>query len=260
MNVAATLLVGLLANPIPLLGGPPVAMDFIGYDRVNDRVWVPAGNTGTIQIVDGGTGALNVLGGFPTAPSQRAGRPSRGPSSVAIAAGTVWVGNRGDNSLLAFDPSTLKQVGAIRLAAMPDALTYVSGRKELWATTPETSSITVVSVAAKKPGIVAEIKVPGSPECFAVDNQGGRIYTNLEDKDQTVGIDARTRKVVSSWPSACGSLGPRGLALDEQRRVLFVACTDGVGVFDLAHDGKSTDRLKTGAGVDGLDYDAARRR
>lgn len=260
MNAVAALLTGTLATAVPLTGGPPIAMEFVGYDQVNDRVWVPAGNTGTIQIVEAGTGKLNVLGSFPTAPSPRPGRPLRGPSSVAIGNGVVWIGNRGDNSLLAFDSRTLKQVGSARLPAMPDALAFVSRRKEVWATTPESSSIRVVDVAGKKARPAGDISVPGSPECLAVDSRSGRVYTNLEDKDQTVGIDVLTRKVVSTWPAGCGPTGPRGLAVDEQRRALFVACTDGVGVFDLAKDGRVLDRLKTGAGVDGLEYDAGRRR
>jgi len=65
---------------------------------------------------------------------------------------------------------------------------------------------------------------------------------------------------VNSWPSGCGAEGPRGLALDRVRRLLFVACTDGAVAFDLAHEGRSTGRLKTGAGVDTLEYDAEHQR
>ena len=73
-------------------------------------------------------------------------------------------------------------------------------------------------------------------------------------------IDIRTRKVIGNWAAGCGSEGPRGLALDAHHRWLFVACTDGAAVADLAHPGKFLSRLKTGSGVDNLEYDPARHR
>ena len=65
--------------------------------------------------------------------------------------------------------------------------------------------------------------------------------------------------MVASWPTGCGSDGPRGLALDAQRRLLFAACTDGAVSFDLGKSGKAVGRLKTGGGVDNLDYSAGKR-
>jgi uncharacterized membrane protein YkoI len=183
-----------------------------------------------------------------------------GPSSVAVADQQVWIGNRGDNRLLGFDARTLAASGAIQLDAMPDALAYVPRSRELWLTTPSDKEIKVISVAGKTPKKVADIKVDGSPECIAVDDARGVFYTNLEDKDRTLAIDVGSRKVVDGWPSGCGAEGPRGLALDPSRRLLFVACTDGADVLDLAHGGKMVGTLKTGGGVDAIEYDAGRRR
>ena len=65
---------------------------------------------------------------------------------------------------------------------------------------------------------------------------------------------------MASWPAGCGAAGPRGLALDEARRLLFVACTDGAVVRDVGHrrEGKEVGRLKTAGGVDNIDYAAKR--
>jgi DNA-binding beta-propeller fold protein YncE len=249
----------LLATSIPLQGGPPVGMDFIAYDRAHDRIWVPAGNTGNIEVVDVATGKVTALGGFATAPPRRPGRPRMGPSSAAVAGDVVWIGNRGDNLLLGFDARTLAPVGTIPLEVMPDALAYVARTKELWATTPADKGIKVIDVAGKTPQRVADVKVEGSPECSAVDDSRGLFFTNLEDKDRTLAIDVATRKVVSDWPSGCGGDGPRGLALDAQRGLLFVGCTDGARVLDIAHKGQSVGKLSTGGGVDAIEYDAKRR-
>jgi DNA-binding beta-propeller fold protein YncE len=260
MALTPPLLAALLAASIQLPGGPPVGMDIIVYDRANNRIWVPAGNTGNVDVVDVATGKLTVLGGFPTAPPRRPGRPRMGPSSAAVGDGVVWIGNRGNNQLLAFNARTLASVGTVQLEVMPDCLAYVGGPRQVWATTPADKGIKVISVDGKAPRVVADIKVEGSPEGYAVDESRGVFYTNLEDKDRTLAIDVRTRKVLSSWPATCGEEGPRGLALDSERRLLFVACTDGARVLDLANDGRASGQLKTGSGVDLIEYDARERR
>jgi DNA-binding beta-propeller fold protein YncE len=251
------------APSIALPGGPPVGMDYLVFDATNGRVWVPAGNTGNVDVIDTKTRKVTPLGGFRTAPSRRSGRPGvdMGPSSVAIADGAVWVGNRGDDTLCSFDARTLAKGPCRQLASMPDGLAYVGATRELWATTPRDNTITIVGVGEKPPAPAHPdvIRIDGTPEGYAVDGARGLFYTNLEDKDRTLAFDVKTRKQVASWAPGCGAEGPRGLALDGARRLLFVACTDGAVVLDLAHDGKVAGRLKTGGGVDNIDYHAGRR-
>ena len=144
---------------------------------------------------------------------------------------------------------------------MPDGLAYVAATHEVWVTTPGDRAITVVDVSGKAAAVDrSPSSIDGDPEGVAVDAARGLFYTNVEDKDRTLEIDVRTRKVVASWPAGCGAAGPRGLALDEARRLLFVACTDGAVARDVGPhgEGKEVGRLKTAGGVDNIDY-AARR-
>jgi hypothetical protein len=258
--MAAGLFLTLLATTtIPLPGGPPVGMDYLAYDAANHRVWAPAGNTGNIDVVDTATGRVTPLGGFPTIPAPRPGRPNMGPSSATVGEGVVWVGNRGDNKVCAFDGRTLKRRACVQLTAMPDGVQYVAATKELWITTPRDRTVTVVDVKNDGAGTPTTIAVDGSPEGYALDGARGLFYTNLEDKDRTLTIDIKTRKVVADWPSGCGGEGPRGIAVDGARKLLIVACTDGAVTLDLAHGGKVLGRLHTGKGVDNIDYVAARK-
>jgi DNA-binding beta-propeller fold protein YncE len=253
------LLCAVVATTIALPGGPPVGMDYLTYDAANNRVWVPAGNTGKVDVIDVATGKIDSIGGLATAPPRKPGRPRMGPSSATVGEGVVWVGNRGNNQLCAYDAKTLAAKTVVQLPSMPDGLAYVKNAHELWATTPRDQTITVVKVTGKGPEPLTTIKLEGEPEGYAVDDARGIFYTNLEDKDKTLTLDIKTRKVVASWPSGCGAEGPRGLALDAAHRWLFVACTDGARVFDVAHDGNALGRITTGAGVDNLDYDPRRR-
>jgi hypothetical protein len=247
----------LLATAISLPGGPPVGMDYLTYDPAANRVWIPAGNTGDVDVLDVATGKLTSIHGLATAPPRRVDRPRMGPSSATVGDGVVWVGNRGDNQLHGFDAKTLVAKGVIQLPSMPDGVAYVRSTRELWVTTPRDQSITIAKTAPATP--LATIKLAGAPEGYAVDDARGVFYTNLEDKDQTLTLDIKTRKVIASWPAGCGADGPRGLSLDSARRWLFVACTDGARVLDVAHDGKLLGAITTGGGVDNPDYDAHRR-
>jgi hypothetical protein len=64
--------------------------------------------------------------------------------------------------------------------------------------------------------------------------------------------------VTATFAPGCGHEGPRGLALDGARRLLFVACTTGAVALDLAHDGRVAGRVGTGGGVDNIDYHAGK--
>jgi DNA-binding beta-propeller fold protein YncE len=246
--IATLALANVLSLPLP--SPAPVVMDYLAYDSVEHRLWVPAGNSGNVDVIDTRTKKLTPLTGFPTAPSPRAGRPPVGPSSATVGDSTVFAGNRADHALCALDRKTLQKGACVTLPSMPDGIAWVAATREVWATTPRDSTLTITD--GKK--VTGTLKLAGEPEGYLVD--GATFYTNLEDKDRTLAIDVKTRKVIADWPAGCGGDGPRGLALDAARHFLIVACADGASVLDLAHGGKQLGRLKTGGGVDNIDYRA----
>ena len=222
---------------------PPVIMDYLAAE--GDRVWAPAGNTGKVFVLD--KGAFKSIDGFPT----KKGRNDRlmGPSSVTIGEGMVYAGNRGDSRIWAIDPKTLEKKGSVEMPSMPDGTFWVAATKEVWVTTPRDNTIQVISDLK----ITGKIAVDG-PEGYAVDAGKGIVYTNLEDKDGTVAIDAKTRKIVSTWEHTCGKDGPRGLAIDTERGILFVGCaSQGLLALD-AKTGARKGHLEVGEGVDNIDY------
>jgi DNA-binding beta-propeller fold protein YncE len=244
---------------IPLPGAPPtggVAMDYLAYDRAHGRVWVPAGNTASVDVIDVSSGAITRLDGFVTSELERRGRKRTvGPSSATVGDGVVYVGNRGDFSVCAIQAQSLARGACVKLPAMPDAIAFVAATREVWVTTPSEKAIFIVDVSA--PGtstIKTKLTFEGEPEGFTVDEQRGLFYTNLEDKDRTLAIDVKTRKTIQSWEPGCGESGPKGLALDRALDYLFVACADRVKVLDAGHGGKELSAIETGAGVDDIAY------
>jgi DNA-binding beta-propeller fold protein YncE len=243
---------------LPGAGPEGVLMDYIALDPATERVWVPAGNTGSVDVIDSANDKVTRIEGFATAEIERNGRKRVvGPSSATVGHGVVYVGNRGNSTVCAVDAKELKIGACGKLAAAPDGLAYVASAKQVWVTTPRDSSITILdggTLATQK-----VLKLEGEPEGFAVDDARGRFYTNLEDKDKTLAIDIGERRVLSTWDPRCGKQGPRGLALDRTRNFLIVACTDHVEVLDAGHGGKILSKLDTGEGVDNIDYLEARR-
>ena len=248
---------------IPLPGAPAdgLFLDYLAVDRARHRVWVPAGATGSVDVIDTKTLEIRRIPEFATAEIERHGQKRMvGPSSASVGDGVVYVGNRGDSSVCAIDAATLERRGCVKLDSMPDGVVYVAARHEVWVTAPRDQTIIVLDVSVPaSPKLGTSFKLEGEPEGYAVDNARGLFYTNLEDKDRTLRIDARTRTVTATWMPECGEDGPRGLAFEPAEQFLVVACPDHIEVLDAARDGKILSKLDTGAGVDNLDYLASTR-
>lgn len=245
----------MVTTTVALPGGGPdgILMDYLLYNPRTNTVWVPAGNTASVDVIDVATGKLSRVEGFATRAFERNGvKRVVGPSAAALGgAGTVYIGNRGDSSVCAVDENSLARGACARLDQSPDGVAYVARTQEVWVTTPRDHAIRVLDAAtlAEK----ARIAFDGGPEGFAADNTRGRFYTNLEDKDVTLAIDLATRKTVATWKSGCGEAGPRGLRLADAEGVLLVACTAKLESLDL-RDGNVVGSIDTGDGVDDFDY------
>src|SRR5690348_8139926 len=244
----------LAASTLALPGAqPPVFLDYLATE--GETVWVPGANTGKVFVLH--EGKFRTVDGFPT----RKGRNDRllGPTSVAIGKGFAYIGNRGDSKICAVDARSLEKKGCAEMPGMPDGTFYVAPTAQVWVTTPREKSLQILDVKdGAAPKLVAKIELDGEPEGYAVDPGRGLVFTNLEDKDRTLAIDARARKIVATFEPGCGQAGPRGLAVDAKRGLLFVACTDGVVALD-EHTGARKGRVDTGAGVDNIDYVAGKK-
>jgi hypothetical protein len=244
-----------------------VMLDYFAYDHVSRRLWVPAANTGSVDVIDTTTDQIQRVEGFPVQQVEFKGKQRAvGPSSVAVGDDVVYVGSRADSRICIIDARTLKLGRCIAfappsagLAAAPDGLIYIAATRELWATSgappvgipAADRSIKILSASSTDLIPSGKVPLPGSAEGYVVDNAHGRFYTNLEETGQTVAIDVRKRTVVSSWRS-CDN--PSGVAVDSQRGFVFVACSDHVIVLDPAHEGRVVGSIATGAGVDNIDY------
>lgn len=252
-----------------------VVLDYFSYDHRHARVWVPAGNLGVVAVIDGVTDKITTVGGFHTGEVELLGKKRvMGPSSVSIGDGVIYIGNRADSNICVINATTLTLVGcspiadpAAGLAAAPDAVVYVAPTKELWVTTgapplgvPAADQSLLILDASNPKHLKQKRKLTlgASAEGYAVDQRRGLFYTSLEERGETIAIDVRRKQIVSRWRSGCAE--PHGIALDEARRLLFVACADRVIALDAAHESKVLGSIPTGDGLDNIDYSASEKK
>jgi DNA-binding beta-propeller fold protein YncE len=256
-------------KPISLPGATgAVALDYFAYDHATGKLWVPASNTGSVDVFDEKTDAVSQITGFPTGEIERRGKKiTVGPTAAGIGNGVVYIGNRGNATLCTIDAKTFTRGEYVPASpdrgVTPDGVVYVATTRELWITTrptpggdPAAAKSLQVFDASGPQRLKWKAKIPldGLAEGYAVDNDRGLFYTNIEDAGTTVAVDARTHDIVAKWNP--GSADLQGLALDTARRFLFVACGDHVVSLDAAHNGKIIDSVQTGAGLDNIDYSA----
>jgi DNA-binding beta-propeller fold protein YncE len=244
--------------PLPGAGSAGVMMDYLIYNDRTKTLWVPAGNTAAVDVVDVATDKITQITGFATKEMERHGQKRQvGPSSASLGEpGTVYVGNRGDSTVCAFDEKTFAKGACATLDAMPDGVAYVAKTNEVWVTTPRDKSLRILDAKTlvEKPKIALEYE----PEGYAVDATRGRFYTNVEDKDVTLSIDLASHAVLATWPSGCGEDGGHGLRLVEADGLLVIGCSAALRTIDVAK-GTVVGSVAIGDGVDDLDIDRATR-
>ena len=101
--------------------------------------------------------------------------------------------------------------------------------------------------------IVGEAQLEDNAPEGAAANGKGWIYVNNESKNTIQVIDAKSMKVLSSWPLApCD--GPTGIAYDKPSNRIFAGCGKKSVVVD-GTSGKSVATIDNGDGVDALAWD-----
>ena len=255
-------------KPISLPGATgTVALDYFAYDRATGQLWVPASNTESVDVIDENADAVSQIAGFPTGDIERRGRKiTVGPTAASIGDGVVYIGDRGNATICIIDARTLARGECVPLSAdgavTPDGVVYVAATRELWITLRVKAGDSApakrleIFGASDPHHLKPKTKIPleNLAEGYAVDNQHGIFYTNIEEAGKTMAIDLHSHKVIATWNP--GSSDLQGLALDSARRFLFVACGDHVVSLDAGHGGKVIDTIATGPGLDNIDYSA----
>jgi YVTN family beta-propeller protein len=215
--------------------------DYVSIDKVNHRLYASHGTM--VNVVDMNTDKqIGVIENM------------KGVHGIAIdnKANRGFISDGKANAVVAFDLKTLKTIATIQVDGNgPDAIMYDSFSDRVLSINGESNDASIVDPKTLKQ--VGKIALGGAPE-FAVSNEKGLIYNNLEDKNSLNIIDAKTLKVIKNYPLAPGG-GPTGLALDEKNHRAFSVCRQNkaMEVMDI-NNGKVVATVPIGAGVDAVVY------
>jgi DNA-binding beta-propeller fold protein YncE len=222
------------------LGGD-TGWDYLCVDTSAERVFVSRGTR--VQVVD--LLSRKVIGEI---------APTPGVHGIAIDPGgrKGYISNGRDSSVTVFDLKSLATIAVIRIGGRnPDAILFDPFSKRVFTFNGGSGNATAVETST---GVVAgKIALGGKPE-FAVSDFSGRVYVNIEDKNQVVEFDPVSLKVIRSWPVAPG-VEPSGLAIDRVHHRLFAGCANRLMVVLDAKNGRFVSTLPIGEGVDATAYD-----
>ncbi|MDB5223140.1 MAG: YncE family protein [Chitinophagaceae bacterium] len=166
--------------------------------------------------------------------------------------GKGYTSNGRLNNVTVFDLKTNQVLTQISTGENPDAIYYEPYSKKIITNNGRSKNLSVIDPVTNT--VISTIDVGGKPEEGTSDGEG-KLYVNLEDKNQIIVINCKTFTVENRWSLSPGE-APTGLALDKKTRRLFSSCSDSKQLIVMdAADGKIIEKLPIGDGCDGVAFD-----
>jgi hypothetical protein len=229
-----------LLKEIPVSGD--TGWDYLSVDPAAQRLYVSHGTKVVVidlakdLVVDEITNLSGVHG---LAPAPELGR------------GMVTCGR--ENKAAIVDLKTLQILSKVDTGTGPDSMLYEPGQQEFYTFNGRAQSATVID--SKSSQVVATIPLDGRPEFAVADSKLGRVFDNLEDKNEVAVIDTKTHTVTNLWPIAPGEEGS-GMAIDPAHHRLFIGCGGSHTMLMMdASSGKVLASVPIGDGVDANAFD-----
>lgn len=155
------------------------------------------------------------------------------------------------NNVTVFDLNTNKIITQIPTGQNPDAIMYEPFTKKIITCNGRSKNLSIIDPVENK--LIDSVAVGGKPET-AVSNGAGKLYINIEDKNEIVVVDLKTFTVEAHWPLAPAE-EPTGLAFDKTTNRLFAGCGNKLLAIVDARNGKVIETLPIGVGCDGAGFD-----
>ena len=179
-----------------------------------------------------------------------------GVHGVALAPdlGRGFVSAGAADQVVVFDLKTLARVAEIKTTgANPDAILFDRNTQRVFTFNGRGRNATVID--ARTQAVLGTIPLDAKPE-FAVSDEAGHVFVNLEDRNSIAEIDARGMRVTRTFQLP-GCEEPSGLAFDRQHHRLFSVCSNNAMAIVDSSSGKLVRNAPIGAGPDAASFDAA---
>ena len=220
--------------------------DYLTVEPGTGRLFVSRGSH--VLVIDGNKGT--VIGDIPGTP---------GVHGITLVAkyNHGFTTNRGDSTVTMFDLKTLKVIKNIKIPAGGlDGIMYDDFSDRIILTNH--SKIGTATAINPNNGTITgqALLEDNSPEGAASDGKG-KLFVNNESKNTIQVLEAKTMKVLASWPlSPCE--GPTGIAYDRTNYRIFTGCSKTSAVLN-ARTGKIVSTIPNGEGVDALGWDPSQK-
>jgi DNA-binding beta-propeller fold protein YncE len=228
-----------LAREVKLPGND--GWDYLAFDGSNGKLFVSHGTH--VEVLD--TARLVLAGSIANTP---------GVHGIAIARdlGRGYVSAGAASSVVVFDLKSLARLAEVKTTGEnPDAILYEQHTHRVFTFNGRGHNVTAID--ARTNTVVGTISLDAKPE-FAVSDDAGNVFVNLEDKNSIAELDPRKLTVTAVWHlAACDE--PSGLAIDRAHHRLFSVCSNRIMEIVDATNGHSVAQVPIGEGVDGAAFD-----
>jgi YVTN family beta-propeller protein len=155
------------------------------------------------------------------------------------------------NTVLEFGLVKRDTIQRIAVGTKPDAIMYDYATHHVFVMNAGSNNISVLD--AKSGAVLATIALDGNPES-AVSDERGHVFVNIESSSEVVKINSGNNMVEATWKLAPGE-GPTALTMDRAANRLFSGCDNQKMMVLNAANGKITQVIPIGKGVDAAVFD-----
>jgi len=164
---------------------------------------------------------------------------------------TGYISDGAGNAIVVFNRADLSVTATVPAGTNPDGITFEPATKTVWAFNGRSKNVSVMDTGTNT--IVDTIALPGKPE-FPQADERGSMFVNIEDKNEIIKFDAKSRKAIATWPlEGCDS--PSGMAIDRVGHRLFSVCDGGKMAIVNYETGKLLGLASIGTSPDAAGFD-----
>ncbi len=229
-------------------------LDHMDVDIKGKRLFVAGLENGTFEVVDLEAGKwVRSMPGF------------KKPQGALVVSefNKLFVASGDDGMLRVFRTDTLELLDSIHLEPGPNRVVYEPNSKLVYVgyggkdAGKDYGEIGIID--ARRDKLVGDIRVVAHPSELLLDRAGTTLFVFISRANQLQVIDTKKRQVLSTWPVT--SQHPGDAAFDESASRLFIGTHTPPEMIAMnSKSGKEVAHLPTAEGMDGVYFDAGRKR
>jgi YVTN family beta-propeller protein len=161
-------------------------------------------------------------------------------STLSGQKGTLWVVNRGGDTVTSYVGSTGKVLATISVGRVPNSVVVAPGTDKAYVTNEVSNTVSVISTMTRE--VIKTIKVPSDPHHIRTSRDGRRLYVSEYATNKVAVINTSTDSVVAEYATNPNSAARNHSSwITRDRKTLYLV-NEGVNEVT-AVDARSGDRI-----------------